>query len=71
MQTITSRTNKINDVIISNSPTIYYNYTKERREVGETGDRCDEQSALQIEHDEIWELYCKAKIHLLDQLKHS
>lgn len=39
--------------------------------MGETGDRCDEQSALQIEHDEIRELYCKAKIHLLDQLKHS
>lgn len=67
MQMITSRANKINDVIISyTADDILQLY--QRAAVVEKNVWYMRAKALQIERDEIWELHCKAKIHLLDQL---
>lgn len=40
MQMITSRANQINDVIISSTAAMYYNYSKEQR------DKCEEQKEI-------------------------
>lgn len=48
MQMITSRANKINDVIISHTATIYYNYTIEQHKLWKMYDICEEQNHYKL-----------------------